>query len=147
METSTHVDCKIFYVDDDRDDLELFKDAASMIGEEVCIFDLGELLIHALHNPPPFPTIVMVDLNMPTKSGFEVIGEIKEAKNLRNLPIIVYSTASDLHSILQCREMGVSMYIIKPTSMTEIRDAIQYVLEINWSHHKVTERNFLYKKR
>ncbi len=115
MILSTTVSCSLFYVDDDPDDLELFKEACDGIGEDVCIFQYADLMLHSLHNPPPSPSIVFVDLNMPTLNGFDVISEIKSAPSLSHLPIIVYSTSSHHADIERCKLLGVSLFVTKPS--------------------------------
>jgi DNA-binding NtrC family response regulator len=48
----------IFYVDDDRDDLDLFETVIEDMGDEVLLFELGSNLLKAMHNPPPQASIV-----------------------------------------------------------------------------------------
>ena len=145
MNTGIADDCGIFYIDDDKDDLSLFKEAIYAIGETACVFDLPDMMLHALKNPPPNPKIIFVDLNMPHKTGFEIMEEIKTVPNLRHLPVVAYSTASDPRSIKKCRELGMSFFVTKPRSFNAIQKAIKTVLEINWAEHKITDETFVYR--
>jgi response regulator RpfG family c-di-GMP phosphodiesterase len=145
MNAGVDVTCNLFYVDDDPDDLEFFKVTAASIGEDVCVFLLGDLMLHALHHPPPDPSVVFIDLNMPTKNGFEVIQEIKSAPNLENLPIVVYSTAATRPTIEKCRELGVSLYITKPTNIGDLKKIIKHVVNIDWKNYQVNDSNFVFK--
>ena len=135
----------IFYVDDDSDDLNFFQDAVDAINKNVRLFTMGDDMIKAMHNPPPAPSIVFLDLNMPTKSGFEIINEIKASGAFQGLPLIVYSTASDNYTVNKCRQLGACLYIVKPTSMAALKAALQKVLEIDWATFKPTPKNFLYR--
>lgn len=122
----------IFYVDDDPDDLDFFQEAVDAIGRNVTLFHLGDQMLHALKNPPPNPSLIFVDLNMPGKTGFDVIQEIKTSSAFKDLPIIILSTASDSKSIEMSKAAGGNLYIKKANSVTELRKSIEYVLGIDW---------------
>lgn len=123
----------IFYVDDDRDDLDLFQQVVENLGETVVLFELGSNLLKAMHNPPPQASLVFLDLNMPVMSGFEVLETLKKEPALKDIPVIVLSTAQDQVTIDRCKQLGASFYICKPSSPKEMLDAVQYVLQIDWS--------------
>ncbi len=133
----------IFYVDDDRDDLDFFQEAVERLGERVALFHLADDLIEAMHNPPPQPSIVFLDLNMPNKNGFDLLQEIKASDAFQNLPLVVYSTASDTHTVQRCRKLGASLYIRKPTSIAALQQALRNVLAINWETFEPCEKNFV----
>lgn len=139
------VKCSLFYVDDDNDDLLLFKSAAEAIGENVCVFEFGQLMLHSLHNPPPNPSVVFVDLNMPTMNGFEVIKQIKMSPDLCHLPIVAYSTSANPADINRCRMLGVSMFVTKPANFKGIQQVIKHVISTDWNTFAITDKNFLYK--
>ena len=68
----------IFYTDDDPDDVDFFKDAIDAAGSEVNLvarFD-GDDLLHLLDNPPPYPSMIFLDWNMPGKDGAYLLKEI-----------------------------------------------------------------------
>lgn len=122
----------IFYVDDDPDDLDFFQEAVDAIGEHVALFQLGDTMIHALNNPPPNPSVIFLDLNMPGKTGLDIISEIKSSKSLRDLPLVILSTASDSKTIADCKAAGAHLYIKKANSVPELRKSIEYVLAFDW---------------
>jgi len=134
----------LFYTDDDTDDLMLFEMSANKIGAEAHLFDNGDAMLDMMRNPPPMPTIVFVDLNMPKKSGYEVIEEIRNELEMKTLPVVVLSTAADNSSVEKCRNAGASYYIQKPTSMDKLRSAIAHTLEIDWTNPE-TYKNFFHK--
>jgi response regulator RpfG family c-di-GMP phosphodiesterase len=134
----------IFYIDDDQDDLDFFNDAIESLGENVKLFLFPDDMFKILKNPPPKPSVIFLDLNMPLKTGFEIILEIKKGGKYNNLPLIVYSTSSNSEIIDRCRDLGASLFITKPTSLAALKKAIEYVLKIDWSNHKSDKNNFLY---
>ena len=134
----------IFYIDDDQDDLDFFSEAVASLGEKVKLFLFPDEMFKILQNSPPSPSVIFLDLNMPLKTGFEIIGEIREAGKLNDLPLVVYSTTSNAEIIEKCRNLGASLFITKPTTLQALKRAIQFVLKIDWKNHKTDKINFLY---
>jgi response regulator RpfG family c-di-GMP phosphodiesterase len=137
----------IFYTDDDRDDLDTFKDAVSEIdcSTELHTMDGGDKLLHALENPPPKPHMVFLDLNMPGKNGFEVIQELRLSNNFRHLPIVVLSTATDEESINQSLSLGANLYITKPSDYAQLKASVTHAMNMDWSTFVPNTNNFVYK--
>src|SRR6476620_9926327 len=127
----------IFYIDDDADDLRLFREAVSPIAH-VSLFERGSEMMQALKNTPEKPQIIFIDLNMPMKSGYEVIQDIKHAEELSEVAIVVLSTASDNISVTKSRELGANYFIQKPTTLKKLRKAIEHTMEIDWKKFKPT---------
>jgi response regulator RpfG family c-di-GMP phosphodiesterase len=138
---------KVFYIDDDQDDLDFFKYATDEIGESVKLFSLPDEMIRTLHNPPPLPSVVFLDLNMPLKTGFDILKELKASEAFKLLPLIVYSTSGNSETIRQCRKLGASMYIEKPSTTEELKTAIKFVLAKDWEKFPTTDENFKYKQK
>lgn len=136
----------IFYVDDDEDDRFFFEEVTGQIGENISLFELGDQLLLQLRNPPPSPSIIFLDLNMPIKDGFEVLQEIKSSSAFKDVPVIILSTASNPETIQRCFDLGASLYLRKSTSMQELKDSLEFVLGIDWENHTVTTGNFVYKR-
>ncbi len=68
-----------------------------------------------MKNPPPAPSLVFVDLNMPVKNGFDVNKDIRSSKNFKDIPIIVLSTSSDSASVSKSESLGANYCIQKPS--------------------------------
>jgi len=72
----------------------------------------------------PMPDIILMDLNLPGKSGIEVIGEIKKDDRLKNIPIVVLTGSNssiDTHacSKFQCK------YLLKPSRFHELVELVK----------------------
>src|SRR5690606_19887435 len=116
----------IFYADDDVDDIFVFKEAAAQLNVAIEAFFLGESMLDAMYNPPPHPDIVFVDLNMPGKSGFELIREIRSSPFFKDIPVVVLSTGSDQRTINIAKRTGADYFITKPNSVSELRTAVDH---------------------
>jgi CheY-like chemotaxis protein len=130
---STH----IFVADDDEDDRLFFQEVIKELPYLVHLTMAkdGEETIKALNNLPQLPDLLFLDLNMPIKNGLECLKEIKHDKNLRVLPVIIFSTSSFPKTINQAYDAGAHLYIRKPNDFLSFRKSIQYVLSVNWKEN------------
>jgi len=137
----------IFYADDDADDIDIFIDIVEDLNENTSIYthNNGEELLHALKNPSLLPHLIFIDLNMPVINGFEVLSEIRQSDNLKNLPVIVFSTSNDEHTIAKSKKLGASFYIPKPNDYSTYKKSINHALRINWNTFNPDVNNFVYK--
>lgn len=68
----------------------------------------------------PRPDVILLDLNMPKKNGFEVLEEVKNDVDLRAIPIIVFSTSEYEGDISKAYENGASTFITKPSNFDDL---------------------------
>ncbi len=129
----------LFYVDDDDDDLMIFGEVAKELGIEVWLFNNGDQLLEALEKTHIEPSIVFVDLNMPGKSGYEVISEIRCSNRWKQLPAVVLSTASDNFSIEKSRAAGASLYMQKFTDPNKLIVALKMAMGRDWTARSCQE--------
>jgi signal transduction histidine kinase len=73
--------------------------------------------------------LVLLDLMMPGISGYEVLGFFKRDPRFRDIPVIMISAVSELHSIVRCIEAGADDYLAKPFDPPLLRARIGSSLE------------------
>lgn len=136
----------IFYTDDDQDDIEFFREIINSFGSSYSLVtqNNGDQLLHALNNPPPYPHLLFLDINMPGLNGLEVLKKIRESRNPENLPIVMFSTSGDVNTINKSRELGANYYVQKSNVFDQLKRSIEYTLAINWGSFVPTENNFIY---
>ena len=86
------------------------------------LFQRGE------YNDPksaPRPGIILLDLNLPGTDGREVLLEIKNNDNLKQIPVVVISTSADHRDIHDCYNCGANSYIQKPLDLEGFVKAIE----------------------
>lgn len=71
---------------------------------------------YAPPNSPPKPDLVLLDLNMPGLSGFDVLTQIRKHPPIKLLPVIVLTTSDRESDIVQSYERGANSYLTKPVS-------------------------------
>jgi chemotaxis family two-component system response regulator Rcp1 len=63
------------------------------------------------------PNLVMLDLTMPKKNGFEVLAEIKADAGLKNIPVIIFSVSKSERDIRHAYDLQANCYIVKPADL------------------------------
>lgn len=139
-------DLTIFYADDDLEDLDFFTEVAQTLGRDINVIthNDGSKLIDALHNPPPSPHIIFLDLNMPGRNGFDVLEELKTTEHLRQIPVVIFSTSNDEKNIAKSKALGANFYLPKLPSYAAFRKSIEDTININWKTFRPTDSDFLY---
>lgn len=136
----------LFYADDDLEDLDIFREVVDGIGDiRLHAVDCGDKLLDLLYNPPPNPHIVFLDLNMPGKTGFSVLQEVRTSQRFDHVPIVIFSTSSDRDDVERTRKLGANYYVPKQTSYEEFKKSIEYTLSINWAQFRPDAANFFYR--
>jgi len=143
MEEKKHT--TIFYADDDVDDLDFFKEVADEINQPVSLFENGEKLLSQLRNPPPAASVIFLDINMPVKSGFDILKEIKLNPAVAGIPVVILTTGINQSDITLCRNLGANFYIRKPSTIGGLRKAVKHVLSIDWNNFSPSEAEFVYQ--
>tara|TARA_R110002153_G_scaffold145231_1_gene296502 strand:+ start:4254 stop:4715 length:462 start_codon:yes stop_codon:yes gene_type:complete len=113
----------ILVADDDVDDQELIQDAFldnEIVLDKLRFVDDGEELIHFLENAKILPSIILLDLNMPRKSGREALAEIKQNPTLKHIPVIMFTTSDSEVDIKECHMIGCNAYLTKPNNYIDL---------------------------
>lgn len=114
----------ILVADDDPDDRLLIYDAIreNHPQSEIYFVEDGEELLEYLRlenryiGGAPHPKLILLDLNMPRKSGREVLRELKADPDLRRIPVVVFTTSSAEQDIVGSYDLGANSFITKPVS-------------------------------
>lgn len=135
----THKDpIQIFLADDDEDDRNFFSEAITELKMEnrVTTFKDGKDLMDYLEKPDSrLPHILFLDLNMPCKTGFDCLKEIRLNSRFKDISIAIYSTSSSEKDIEETFVGGANIYIKKPNDFSKLKKVIKDVVNINWQFH------------
>lgn len=73
------------------------------------------------------PDLVLLDLNLPKKPGFEVLEEIKSDPKLKAIPVIILTSSRAEQDILKCYQLYASCFVTKPFDFEEFAGAIKKI--------------------
>lgn len=77
----------------------------------------------------PSPDLIVLDLNLPGKTGRQILEEIKEEADLKLIPVVVFSQIDDPETIADCYRIGANAYITKPAGYEEMLEVTQRLVD------------------
>jgi chemotaxis family two-component system response regulator Rcp1 len=81
----------------------------------------------APHQNAPRPDIILLDLNLPKKSGHEVLSEVKADPNLKAIPVVVLTSSEAERDIVMTYKLHANCYITKPVDLDKFISIIQKI--------------------
>jgi CheY-like chemotaxis protein len=127
----------ILLADDDADDRSFFENALKEIPIDTrltTVNDGEQLMDYLSKNTEQLPDVLFLDLSMPRKGGFECLTEMKDNINLKDIPVVMFSTSYtqdfnyELGMIGVLYKLGVQDYIRKPGTIAELKELILHSL-------------------
>jgi CheY-like chemotaxis protein len=79
----------------------------------------------APHEDAPRPDLILLDLNLPKKSGIEVLAELKGDESLRSIPVVMFSSSPRAIDRDRSLELGAEKYLMKPSSFERFVEAVK----------------------
>ena len=119
----------LLYVEDEDNDVLFMQRALSRAGVSVnfqAVCDGDKAVAYLAASPPyenrPLPRLILLDLNLPARSGFEVLEWFREQPALQHIPVVIFSSSGRPEDRERARVLGASDYILKPTSTLRLID-------------------------
>lgn len=75
----------------------------------------------------PLPHLVVMDIKMPRKTGFEVLDWIKRDHYLKRIPVIIVSSSDQIDDINHAYELGANAYMVKPVDFRAVQALFQSI--------------------
>lgn len=123
---------RLLFVDDNDQDAFLMRQALEPLGEQVFLDVVtdGVAALRYLRRLAPYetvsePDLVLLDINLPGRNGFDILREIKSDAALRHLVVLVFSTSDMEEDIRRSFAHGASSYLVKPGSFKELKALLQ----------------------
>jgi two-component system response regulator len=134
----------ILMADDDPDDRALTKEAfaESRLMNDLRFVEDGEELLDYLHHrgkyadpeSSPWPSVILLDLNMPRMDGREALRAIRADPRLRGIRVVVMTTSKAEEDIVRSYDLSAASYITKPVTFDALVEVVRslgrYWLEI-----------------
>ncbi len=121
----------ILLVEDDASDARLIQRAFGKFCTQAKMMRLtngDDAVAYLGGNPPfenraahPFPDIILLDIKLPRRSGFEVLQWLRaQASELKRVPVVVLTSSSHSVDINRAYDLGANSYVVKPDNGTRL---------------------------
>ena len=139
----------ILLAEDNEDDVQMFRRVLRQAaiqtpfhvvsdGEEAIAYLSGEGK-YAQRDEYPLPDLLLLDLKMPRKDGFEVLAWLRTHPTLCPLRTVVLTASDDMREIVRAYAFGANSFLTKPVNFTEFKDTLQEMFNFFFNRAKTPE--------
>jgi CheY-like chemotaxis protein len=136
----------VLLVEDDISDFRLIQRAFAKIRPNVPMIRLShgdEAVAYLAGDAPyenrslhPFPCVILLDIKLPRRSGFEVLEWIRsQDSTLKRVPVIMLTSSNHHVDVNKAYDLGVNSYLVKPSNNSELEQLVstfrEYWVELN----------------
>ena len=139
-------EANVLLVEDDPSDFRLIQRAFQKLGNGFRMFRLsdGEEAVSYMSGDPPFdnrvmhpvPEVVLLDIKLPRRSGFEVLQWLRRQTNpMRRLPVIMLTSSRHGADVNRAYDLGANSYLVKPDTNSKLEEMATRFKEywLNWN--------------
>lgn len=130
-------DCNILLVEDDSNDILFVQRAFRKAGtaHTIQIVEDGDAAVEYLsgvneyadRDHYPLPSLVLLDLKLPRRSGIEILQWMKQQPTIRRIPVIVLTSSKESLDVNLSYDLGVNSYLVKPASFKALAGMIEAI--------------------
>lgn len=129
----------VLLVEDDPDDVLLIRRAFVRSAPELQLRVVGDgesareylrgIGSYANREENPVPALILLDLKLPRRTGFELLEWMKEEPSVSQIPVIVHTSSREPNDIERACTLGARYYLVKPNRPEDLRHAIRAVVD------------------
>jgi two-component system response regulator len=124
----------VLLVEDDAGDVVIAREALKAAGltTKLDVVSDGDEALEFLratgrHPKARRPDLVLLDLNLPGRSGLEVLAEVKDDPDLRRIPVVVLTTSGSADDITRSYDLHANVYVAKPVDFDDFARVVQQI--------------------
>jgi CheY-like chemotaxis protein len=124
----------VLLVEDDEGDVLMTKEAFEYhkIRNRLHVVSDGDQALQFLHRTGPFadaprPGLILLDVNLPRRSGLEVLAELKQDPELLVIPVVMLTTSRAEEDILRSYSLHANAFVTKPVDFEHFIDAVRQI--------------------
>ena len=110
-------------------------------GEEAVNYCSG-VGAYSNRNEYPLPCLLLLDLNMPRKSGLEVLKWVRSEPSISTLPVIVLTSSLHDADIHRAYVQGANAYLVKPTNPGELLVLVKTIKDFWLTHNRMPKKSW-----
>ena len=125
---------RVLLVEDDPGDVVIAREAlkAAGLSTKLDVVSDGDQALEFLRAGSRYPRarrpdLVLLDLNLPGRTGLEVLAEIKDDPALRRIPVVVLTTSGSAQDITRSYDLHANVYVAKPVDFDEFARVVQQI--------------------
>jgi len=125
---------QILLVEDDPGDVLITREAfaENKVRNQLSVVSDGEAAMAFLRREGEFvsaprPDLILLDLNLPRKSGHEVLAEVKSDANLQRIPVVILTTSVAEEDILRSYDLHANAYVTKPVDFDRFLSVVRQI--------------------
>jgi len=133
----TQANCTILLVEDDADDALLIQRAfrkAKIVNPIQAVVDGDESVAYLSGAAPygdrrqfPLPVLILLDLKLPRRSGFEVLEWLRSQPGLKRTPVVVLTSSKETVDVNHAYELGANSYLLKPVTFEALQEMMRTI--------------------
>lgn len=124
----------VLLVEDDPGDVLIAREAllAGQVSSRLDVVSDGVEAIGYLRREGAYadaarPDLILLDLNLPRKSGYEVLAEVKADPELRRIPVVVLSTSTAVEDVVRSYDLYANVYVAKPVDFNDFTEVVRQI--------------------
>jgi len=125
---------RILMVEDSPDDAELMTQALleGTLDVQISLVEDGELVLPFLRREPPHkdasrPDLILLDIHLPRRNGFEVLSDLKQAPEFLRIPIVILTALPSEEAIIKAYELYANCVVAKPVDQEEYARVVKKI--------------------
>ncbi len=128
---------RILLIDDNANDVELLLDAfrEARLSNHLEVARSGQEALDRLFGRKlqpdgrrePLPDLILLDIKMPCVDGFEVLRQIKAARVLRRVPVVILTSSGEEEDRAMTYDTGANSYLVKPVSFDGMLEIVRHI--------------------
>jgi CheY-like chemotaxis protein len=129
---------EVLLIEDSPTDILMTQEAleqGKLLNQLHVVEDGAAALAFLRHQGPyatsPRPDLILLDLNLPRKSGQEVLAELKADEKLKFIPVVILTTSKADEDVVKSYELHANCYITKPVGFTSFVEVV-HAIESFW---------------
>jgi len=139
---------EILMIEDNPGDIRLtqeaLRDAKMNVNMSVLMDGISALAFlnhQGAYANAPEPDLILLDLNLPLKSGFEILAEIKQNDHLRQIPVVVLTSSQAERDIVKSYNLHANAYVTKPVDLDQFIRVVQGIEDFWFEIVKLPKNN------
>jgi len=125
---------EVLLVEDNPGDVRLTREALKEAKLAINLHAVGDgmeamefLHCEGKYASAPHPDLILLDLNLPKKNGWELLEEIKSDNDLKRIPVVVVTTSTSESDIVRSYDLHANCYVTKPLDLDQFVVMVQSI--------------------